>query len=284
MVWGLAGGDQQAAPWCDSIAELIDASSMLLVWLVQWMIGLKALGLIGTERQRSTWDAILTSPLEGREIIVAKVGGSLFAMRRLAGVLLLAWTASLAVGGMGLSTWLSAPVMLSAGGAFMAAIGVGIGLSLKGVQYHLTRHGGSRCAVDGGGSGIGRAGLAAVDGRVRAGALALGHLCPVDFVVHECGPLRRLHGLAGRWRVLWPPCATLYLGAAVLTIGWIAARFDRLAGRLGGVTIGRKIVKSWKSLNEPLPPGNQYPEDVQVIEAETASSNAPEPDAGNMTG
>ena len=78
--------------------------------------------------------------------------------------------------------------------------------------------------------------------------------------------------------------AMLYLGAAVLTIGWIAARFDRLAGRLGGVTIGRKIVKSWKSLNEPLPPGNQYPEDVQVIEAETASSNAPEPDAGNMTG
>ncbi len=110
---------------------------MLLVWLVQWMIGLRALGVIGTERQRATWDAILTSPLEGKEIIVAKTWGSLYGLRWLIGAMILAWTAAAVSGEMEISELLYHLAMLAGGGAFMAAAGVGLGLSLRGA--HTTR-------------------------------------------------------------------------------------------------------------------------------------------------
>jgi hypothetical protein len=47
--------------------------------------------------------------------------------------------------------------------------------------------------------------------------------------------------------------ASLYIVATVITILWIAARFDRLAGRMGSVNITRKALDSLKSLNEPMP-------------------------------
>ena len=137
LAWRLATTDFQAAPWCDAIAQTIGGSSILLLWLAEWMIGLRALGVIGTERQRSTWDAILTSPLDGKEIIVAKSWGSPFALRWLIAAMILAWTAAVLAGGMEISSYLSRLAMLAAGGAFMAAAGVGVGLSLGGA--HTTR-------------------------------------------------------------------------------------------------------------------------------------------------
>src|SRR5262249_22762268 len=35
-------------------------------WLIEWAVGLRAAVTISSERERETWDAILTSPLEGR--------------------------------------------------------------------------------------------------------------------------------------------------------------------------------------------------------------------------
>ena len=38
---------------------------MFIGFLIQWAIGLRAAVAISSERERGTWDALLTSPLEG---------------------------------------------------------------------------------------------------------------------------------------------------------------------------------------------------------------------------
>ena len=83
-------------------------------------------GSISGERQRSTWDAILTSPLGAREIVVAKTAGSLYALRYLIAAACLAWTAALLADGMTVSQYVSGLALLFAAGAFMAALGVAV--------------------------------------------------------------------------------------------------------------------------------------------------------------
>jgi hypothetical protein len=251
LAWRWGTADLRAAPWCDAVAITIGGSATLLVWLAQWMVGLRALGVIGTERQRSTWDAILTSPLEGKEIIVAKTWGSLFALRWLIGAMTLAWSAALLAGGMELSSFLTKLVMLVAGGAFMAAAGVGVGLSLKGAN--TTR------------------GMAAIVGIWMGAAIASAVLAWLLSLVIILLAALAWATLSLTNSTLWRSSANtpdvtgwilgtayvasragLYLAATSLTILWIAARFDRLAGRMGSANIGQKIRKSWQSLNEPV--------------------------------
>src|SRR5262249_15033703 len=67
-------------------------SGTLLGWLLQWGIGLRAAVSVASERERGTWDALLMSPLTPSEIAVAKVVGSLYALRYMAIAMLMAWT------------------------------------------------------------------------------------------------------------------------------------------------------------------------------------------------
>ena len=102
----------------------IGATGMLLCFLIQWGIGLRAGVTISSERERGTWDSLLTSPLGGGEIIVGKVWGSLFALRWL---ILAAWFAWIVAAGMGVITTIRAADLISrtlVEGAFMAAVGV----------------------------------------------------------------------------------------------------------------------------------------------------------------
>ena len=55
---------------------------------------------VAQEREQATWDALLASPLEGRELIIPKIAGSLYALRWLFIVVPAAWTISLAYGAM----------------------------------------------------------------------------------------------------------------------------------------------------------------------------------------
>src|SRR5205823_7938790 len=90
-----------------------------LSFLIQWAIGLRAAVAIASERERGTWDALLTSPLEGPEIVRAKLWGSLYALRWLFAAALWAWTLALAFGAMRGRSYLytvSSAVMI---GAFM---------------------------------------------------------------------------------------------------------------------------------------------------------------------
>jgi ABC-type Na+ efflux pump permease subunit len=103
---------------------------ILLGWLLQWGIGLRAAVSIASERERGTWDALLLSPLKPAEISVAKLIGSLYALRYLAIAMLMAWTLAAGVHAITVPeyvTWIVSNLVM---GSFMAAVGVRCSLSL----------------------------------------------------------------------------------------------------------------------------------------------------------
>jgi hypothetical protein len=102
----------------------------LLGWLLQWGVGLRAAVSIASERERGTWDALLMTTLVPSEISIAKLVGSLYALRYLAAAMLLAWTLAWCVEAVSTREyviWLVGNLMM---GAYMAAIGVRFSLSL----------------------------------------------------------------------------------------------------------------------------------------------------------
>jgi ABC-type Na+ efflux pump permease subunit len=99
-------------------------SAIYIGFLIQWAIGLRAAVAISSERERQTWDALLTSPLEGTEIVRGKLWGSLYALKWLVGSAVLAWTISLVLGGMLVREYVEQIVGLATIGTFMAAVGV----------------------------------------------------------------------------------------------------------------------------------------------------------------
>ena len=99
-------------------------SSRPISFLIQWAIGLRAAVAISSERERGTWDALLTSPLEGSEIVRGKLWGSLHALRWLIGSALLAWTISVALGGLLPGEYAELIVEMLTLGPLTAAIGV----------------------------------------------------------------------------------------------------------------------------------------------------------------
>ena len=99
-------------------------SAMFIGFLIQWAIGLRAAVTISSERERGTWDALLTSPLEGTEIVRGKLWGSLWALKWLVGSALLAWTITFAMGGMFWPEYVELLLGLAIIGPFMAAVGV----------------------------------------------------------------------------------------------------------------------------------------------------------------
>ena len=108
----------------DLLADAIGQSAPYLGYLLQWSIGLRAAVSISSERERGTWDALLTSPLDGTEIILGKLWGSLYALRWLAGSAALGWTIALAFGALRPSEYLIQCANTLVIGAFMAAVGV----------------------------------------------------------------------------------------------------------------------------------------------------------------
>jgi ABC-type transport system involved in multi-copper enzyme maturation permease subunit len=99
-------------------------SAIFIGCLIQWAIGLRAAVTISSERERGTWDALLTSPLEGTEIVRGKLWGSLWALKWLVGSALLAWTITFALGGMFWPEYTEQLIGLAVIGPFMSAIGV----------------------------------------------------------------------------------------------------------------------------------------------------------------
>jgi len=239
-------GDSQPLPFCGPIADAIGGSSILVLWLVQWGIGLRSAGVVSGERQRSTWDAILASPLDGREIIQAKTWGSLHALRWLIAATCFAWTAAVVAGGMTVGHYVSHLTLLAAGCAFMAAAGVAVSMSV----VNTTR------------------GMAATIGIWMGAAIATAVLA---FLITIAGTLLGIavaatHSLAtgnndlsnlgpGAARWMWDAVylasrAGLYIAAAVSIVLWIAARFDRLAGRMGSFSLTKAAKDAIIAMNE----------------------------------
>jgi ABC-type transport system involved in multi-copper enzyme maturation permease subunit len=70
----------------------ITGSAAIVTALIEWAVGLRAAVTVSSERERGTWDALLTSPLGGREIVWAKLWGSLHALRWLFAATFLTWS------------------------------------------------------------------------------------------------------------------------------------------------------------------------------------------------
>ena len=247
VAWRWLSGASDIPFWCERISIAISYSSGLLLWLAQWMIGLRAVGVIASERQRSTWDAILASPLEAKEIVVAKACGSLFAMRWLLAALLVAWTATLAAGGMSIAYYVGCVTILAAGGALMLIVGIWIGTA--------TNAGGSTRGMA---VVIGLWMAATVLSMVLAFVLSTSFLLiaavvwvtvvlatsPPDAVVDFVGSYVKEFWLAAQitFRVALYAATTAALGT------WLTANFDRLAGRMGSWSITQRVKRSLGSL------------------------------------
>ncbi len=97
--------------------------------LIEWAVGLRAAVAISSERERGTWDALLTSPLEGTEIVRAKLWGSLHALRWLFVAAFVAWSIAAVCGAMPWGDYADSVIGTGIIAAFMAAVGVRTSLS-----------------------------------------------------------------------------------------------------------------------------------------------------------
>ena len=113
----------------DQIGDAIADSAPLIAYLIQLSIALRAAVAITSERERSTWDGLLTSPLEGREIVLAKLCGSFYALRWLIVAALWAWTLALLFGAMTIKDYGLLLLHVVVIGACMSAIGVRISMA-----------------------------------------------------------------------------------------------------------------------------------------------------------
>jgi ABC-type transport system involved in multi-copper enzyme maturation permease subunit len=82
-------------------ADFAKIANYMMAWLLELAVGLRAASTIASERERNTWDSILTSPLEGREIVNAKLAGSLYGLRFLCLALVIGWVMPIAAGVVG---------------------------------------------------------------------------------------------------------------------------------------------------------------------------------------
>jgi ABC-type transport system involved in multi-copper enzyme maturation permease subunit len=103
---------------------LIGNTSTSLAWMLQVAVGLRAAAGIASERERQTWDAILTSPLEANEIVWGKLSGSLRALAGIGAAALIAWTVALAYGAMNPGAYVNLVATTLSAAFMMAAIGV----------------------------------------------------------------------------------------------------------------------------------------------------------------
>jgi len=132
VVWALFWHKDVAwADWAtNELGAILQDTGLLLGVLLQFGIGLRAAVSIASERDRGTWDALLVTPLEPREIVPAKLYGSLNALRWMAGAMIMAWTIGLALGAVSVGAYANWLAGVVTGGLFMAAMGVRCSLAM----------------------------------------------------------------------------------------------------------------------------------------------------------
>jgi ABC-type transport system involved in multi-copper enzyme maturation permease subunit len=195
--------------------------------LIPWAIGLRAAVTIASERERGTWDALLTSPLEGGEIVRGKLWGSLNALRWLVAAALLAWTVTAAIGGMFPGEYARNLVDLAVFGTFMAAVGVRASLQVATSTKAMAATIGVWCGAYFLGKGL--AGLI---------TLLIGLACVLLWMAAV------QMGLASMTGGPWFPMSfrlgfdlifySMMISTTSTIIGETRLRFDRIAGRMTG--------------------------------------------------
>jgi hypothetical protein len=140
VAWSYFGhGETAWSDWAvNQMSILLQDTGMLLGWLIQWGMGLRAAVSIASERERATWDALLMSPLEPAELLSAKLYGALFALRWLIGAILLAWILGVAIGAVTPGTALVWVGSTAVAGLFMAALGIRCSIALPTATRAMT--------------------------------------------------------------------------------------------------------------------------------------------------
>ncbi len=231
----VVGGIQtMAAPGAVRLlADWYGGPAFLISFLIQWAIGLRAGVAIASERERGTWDGLLTSPLEGGEIVRGKLWGSLHALRWLIVAALIAWTVTWAADGMSNRAYGSILAETATWAALMAATGVAmslrVGTATKAMGATLACWLGFYLAL----KTVALFVCAAVAAACAIGWLTAIQLGLVDLQTTPWFPMTFSLGME------WAFC----LGTVVVTAFIVAdtrLRFDRTAGRMtGGATAAR---------------------------------------------
>ena len=249
----------------EAIENSIGETGLLLCFLIQWGIGLRAGVTISSERERGTWDSLLTSPLSGSEIIVGKVWGSLYALRWL---LLAAWFAWIVAAGLGVITTVRACDLISRTlieGAFMAAVGVRTSLQCNSATRAMSITIGIWLAayfITGFGAGIIMVTTVLLCNTALIIASQLGAVPP---------PTALWFPLPGY--IAWPLAIhSLYLGAALSIVADTRLRFDRLAGR---ITEGEMAIALDKFLHGHVKSLEEAEAEVAAIRGDTQTLDDP---------
>jgi ABC-type transport system involved in multi-copper enzyme maturation permease subunit len=219
----------ESAFWFGNSANFVGSrgSAMVIGFLIQWAIGLRAAVTISSERERGTWDALLMSPLEGTEIVRGKLWGSLYALKWLIVSAVLAWTITLALGGMFAGEYAEAMIELVVIGTFMAAVGVRTSLR----SPTATRSMGMTMALWVG-TYLGMLALGLVVCLIVTMLCVIGWLLAVQagVVTFNSRPWFPMTFRLGMDLVFF----SSFLGLAIAIIAETRLRFDRVAGRMTG--------------------------------------------------
>jgi ABC-type transport system involved in multi-copper enzyme maturation permease subunit len=103
----------------------------LVACLALLAIGIRAASSVGVERDKQTWDGLLTSPLTNREILLGKWLGALSSARWLIGLLAIVWLLSFLGEGLSIAAPFLLLACLAVYGLFMASLGLLIGIVAK---------------------------------------------------------------------------------------------------------------------------------------------------------
>jgi hypothetical protein len=248
------------AAWAlDLMHVWVGEYGFVLGFLLECAIGLRAGVSISSERERGTWDALLTSPLDAGEIVRGKLWGSLYALRWLIVATFLAWTLSAATGAEGVTPVVTRVAEVLTVGTFMAAVGVRTSLSSQTATKAMAVTVGVWL------------GAIVVVGVLSTLALLLGLLlCNVVWIALSytgvVPPLTALW-LPVSGFIAWPVARDgLYLLATVLVVADTRLRFDRIAGRITEGQLATALdALIYGRPEAPVPLAVEDPEEVESL-------------------
>lgn len=233
IAWdGSRSSDSEWTLWAiEALRAVVDSTGLFLIWLLEWSIGLRASVSIASERERGTWDALLTSPLEGVEIVRGKLWGSLHAPRGLIVAALLAWTIAAAVRAIPIYQAVDMGAAVLVVGAFMAAVGVRTSLACQTATRAMTWTIGIWLLAL---IAVRVCAFIALTSGILVGSVVLSTIAELGLAPPQSGLWMPI-----RWYVAWPLANNvIYILATLIIVADTGFRFDRLAGRSTGGKVG----------------------------------------------
>jgi ABC-type transport system involved in multi-copper enzyme maturation permease subunit len=219
-------------------------------------IAIRAAVSLGGERDRQTFDSLMTTPLSNTEILFAKWLGSIVGLRKVFWLLVIVWIMGLATGGLSL---LAVPVLVLAIGvyaAFFASLGLAIAASSKTTLRSIVWTMFATIFAGGGHAfcfflvyvplGVGRSGagndwpLKIEAGLITPFVLAMAAFCRLDF-----------------YQMWGPPRKEMVETAAVCTLGLLV--FGSLAAVLWGSALDSFKRKCGRIFERPISPPRLHP-------------------------